>query len=176
MLKTDHWRLLCLPGNIPGGQGKTQWKGFVPAAWPAEDTPAAAMQRQIMGLWDYGILGFLFDLQSICAWTGSDNQTVPARMQVLPGILTSFASHTAAAHDPCKYLSGLLGSLRVLTIQPGFGSLNVPVCKLSPEEVIQESASIPKVVPLMRCSTLLHNLESRSIRSAAVTCNASRGE
>ena len=121
-------------------------------------------------------MGFLFDLQSLCAWTGSDNQKVPARMQVLPCILRSFASHTAAAHDPCKYLSGLLGSLRVLTIQPGFGSLNVPVCKLSPEEVIQDSASVSKVVPLMRSSALLHNLESRRNRSAALTCNASRGE
>lgn len=49
-----------------------------------------------------------------------------------------------------SYLSSLQRSFRVLAVQPGFGGLNVPVSKLAPTEVVQQAASIAKVVPLMR--------------------------
>lgn len=57
-----------------------------------------------------------------------------------------------------SHLSGLKSSLWVLAIQPGFGRLNVPVRKLSPEEVIQQAASVTKLVSLMSCGALAYYL------------------
>ena len=57
-----------------------------------------------------------------------------------------------------SHLSGLKSSLWVLAVQPGFGRLNVPVRKLSPEEVVQQAPSVTKLVSLMSCGALAYYL------------------